>query len=327
MKDKKIKINTKEIGLLVFLIISVIFIQFKNNDFLSLNNILNLLKNTSLLAILSLGMSTVMISGGIDLSAGSVLALSGMSSAVLVSKMPNLPIIAPILLGVLVGVLSGTVLGLLVSKGKMIPTIASLAMMNVFRGLTYIVGNNKWISAHQMTSSFKNLSTGSFLGLNNLIWIAIICLIIFYYFWNYTKLGRHIYAVGSNPEATYITGINKDKTLLLAYMINGLLVGLVGVLWVSRYASAQGDTAMGYEMNIIAASVLGGISVAGGVGKISGLILGFSLLGILNNALPLLNVSIFWEEAITGFITLFAVIMNIVIQRRNKKKSIERRKI
>ena len=164
MKLKKFKFKTKELGLLVFLVIAVIVIQFKNGEFLSINNIMNLLKNTSLLAILSLGMSTVMISGGIDLSAGSVLALSGMSSAVLVSKMPNLPIIIPILLGMLVGVLSGMALGLLVSKGNMIPTIASLAMMNVFRGLTYLVGDNKWISAHQMTSTFKGISTGTIFG-------------------------------------------------------------------------------------------------------------------------------------------------------------------
>ena len=178
-----------------------------------------------------------------------------------------------------------------------------------------------------MSKKFKALSTDSFLGLNNLVWTAIIMLIIFYYFWNYTKLGRNIYAVGSNEEATQITGINKTRTLISAYAINGLLVGLVGVLWVSRYASAQGDTASGYEMNIIAASVLGGVSVTGGVGKISGLILGFSTLGILNNALPMLNVSTFWEDAITGTVTLFAVIMSIVIKRRNDKKALEGRDI
>lgn len=323
----KTKINLREVGLLVFLIVGVIFVQFNNHDFLSMTNIMNLLKNTSLLAILTLGMATVMISGGIDLSAGAVLALAGMSSAVVVAKFPSLPIPLVIMLGMGIGMFCGVVLGLLVAKGNIIPTIASLAMMNVFRGLTYVVGNNKWISAHQMSKEFKALSTDSFLGLNNLVWVALMMLIVFYYFWNYTKMGRNIYAVGSNEAATHITGINKTKTLLSAYAINGLLVGLVGVLWVSRYASAQGDTASGYEMNIIAASVLGGVSVTGGVGKITGLILGFATLGILNNALPMLNVSTFWEDAITGSVTLFAVIMSIVIKRRNDKATLEGRDI
>lgn len=319
--------NVKEIGLLVFMIIAMIYIQMKNPQFLTGTNITDLLKNTSLLGMLSVGMMLVMLTGGIDLSIGAVLALSGMSAARFVSIYPDLPVFFSLLLGMMIGIVTGLILGLLVSKGRINPTIASLGMMNVHRGLTYVVGNNAWISAHQMTPAFKSLSTGSFFGLNNLILFSITTFAIFYYFLQYAKTGRNIYAVGSNYEATSITGIATNRTIVTAYVLNGLIAGLAGVLWVSKYASAQGDTGVGYEMSVIAACVLGGVSVRGGVGKISSLILGVLMLGILNNALPLLNISTFWEDFITGFIILVAILLNLYIQKRQKKDALKRRAI
>lgn len=324
----KLKIpNTKELGLVIFILLASVFIQSQNSKFLTVENLLDLLKNTSILAILAVGMMMVLLTGGIDLSVGAVVALSGMSAAVFVRDFPNLPMFLSILIGLGVGLVSGIVLGFLVSKGKILPIIASLGMMNVYRGFTYIVGDNAWVSAFQMPKSFKSLSTGSILGLNNLIWIALIILVIFYYFLNFSRTGRRIYAIGSNENATEITGINKDRTLIIVYALNGLLAGLAGVLWVSKFASAQGDTATGYEMNVIAACVLGGVSVSGGIGKISGLITGALLFGILNNALPLLNVSTFWEDAIQGLVILFAVILNVMTKRNADKKALIRREI
>lgn len=323
----KSKVDIKEIVLIALIAVAATYIQFNNSNFLTVSNISEVFKNTSLLAILSIGMMTVMLTGGIDLSVGSTVALAGMTSGILIRDYPDLPIFVNVLVGLSVGLISGLVLGTLVGKWGMIPTIASLGMRYVLRGLTYLIGDNKWISAHEMTPDYRALSTDSTLGINNLIFIAIIIYIIALYFFNYSKTGRSFYAVGSNPQAAKITGLNINTTVLKAYAINGLLSGLVGVLWVSRYASAQGDTADGYEMNVIAAAVLGGISLAGGSGRVTGLFLGVLVLGILDNALPLLNASVFWEDFITGAIIIIAVVVNILINRREKRQEDERRVI
>jgi rhamnose transport system permease protein len=244
-----------------------------------------------------------------------------------VSAVQTIPPIIAILLGTMVGIVCGVVNGFLTSKAGVVPIIATLGMMNVLRGTTFITSGGKWVSANQMPTSFKRIATSPILGINTLIFIAIIIFIIAYYFINHTRTGRQIYAVGSNPESAKISGININRVLLMVYTIMGALAGLAGVLWVSKFASAQGDTAMGYEINVIAACVLGGVNIAGGSGKISGLILGALLLGILNNALPLINVSPFWQQAIQGFIILVAVIVNALVKRRVDRKNLMRRKI
>jgi rhamnose transport system permease protein len=190
-----------------------------------------------------------------------------------------------------------------------------------------MVSGGKWVSAHQMPDSFKAIATSSVLGLNTLIAIAIVIYLVFYYFITCTRTGRQIYAVGSNPESAKISGINNDKILWLVYTIMGGLSGLAGVLWVSKFASAQGDTASGYELSVIAACVLGGVSIAGGSGKISGIILGSILLGILNNALPLINVSPFWQMGIQGSIILIAVVINALVKRGVDQSNLMRRRI
>ncbi|MFS0981251.1 ABC transporter permease [Enterococcus casseliflavus] len=319
--------NSRELGLILFILVASVFIQTQNSSFLTMVNLTDMLTNTSILAILAVGMMMVLITGGIDLSVGAVVALSGMSSAVFIRDFPNIPVIVAVLVGLFVGLFSGLVLGLLIAKGRILPIIASLGMMNVYRGLTYIVGDNQWVSAFQMTDAFKAIATGSFLGINHLIWAAFIVLAVFYYILNFTRSGRRMYAVGSNEEATAITGISKERTLILVYMLNGLLAGLAGVLWVSKFASAQGDTASGYELNVIAACVLGGVSVNGGVGKISGLITGALLFGILNNALPLLNASTFWEDAIQGVVIVAAIVMNVLMKRRSDAAALKRREL
>jgi rhamnose transport system permease protein len=299
----------------------------RNSNFLTLENINDMLTNTAILSILAVGMMLVIITRGIDLSIGATLALSGMISALTVATYQNLNPILTILLGMGIGTVCGSIVGLLVSKGAVLPIIASLGMMNVYRGLTFIISGGKWVSSYQMTEQFKGIATGRILGINTLIFIAIIIYVISFYFINYTRTGRQIYAVGSNPESAKISGINNEKILFLVYVIMGALAGLAGVLWVSKFASAQGDTAMGYEMSVIAACVLGGVSVAGGSGKISGLIMGSILLGILQNALPLIMVSPFWQQAIQGVIILAAVLLNTYVKRRVDKNNLLRRKI
>lgn len=317
----------RELGLLLFIVLLSVLVQLRNPNFLTIENVNDMIKNTAILSILAIGMMLVIVTRGIDLSIGATLALSGMISALTVSGNQNLHPLLAMLLGTLVGVVCGGILGLLVSKAGILPIIATLGMMNVYRGLTFVVSGGKWVSAYQMPDSFKAIATSSVLGINTLFFIAIVIYIVFYYFINHTRTGRQIYAVGSNPESAKVSGINVDKILWMVYTIMGALAGLAGVLWVSKFASAQGDTAMGYELNVIAACVLGGVNIAGGSGKISGIILGSLLLGILNNALPLVNVSPFWQQAIQGFIILAAVIINALVKRKVERNNLMRRKI
>lgn len=317
----------REVGLLGFIIILSAVIQWRNASFLTWENVNDMITNTAILSILAVGMMLVIITRGIDLSIGATLALSGMIASLTVGAFPDLHPIVAILLGTMVGLVSGVILGAIISKGGVLPIIATLGMMYIFRGLTFMVSGGKWVSAHQMPDSFKGIATGSFLGINNLILIAVIIYIAFYYFINHTRTGRQIYAVGSNPDSAKISGINHDRIIWLVYTIMGGLSGLAGVLWVSKFASAQGDTASGYELTVIAACVLGGVNIAGGSGKISGLILGSVLIGIMNNALPLINVSPFWQTGIQGSIILIAVVLNALVKRGVDMNALMRRKI
>ncbi|TWT27330.1 ABC transporter permease [Planomicrobium sp. CPCC 101110] len=317
----------RELGLLAFIVLLCIVVQTKNASFLTIGNLTDMVTNTAILSILALGMMLVLITRGIDLSIGSTLALSGMIVAQTVSVYSGLNPILAILMGTAIGIACGVVIGFLVAKIGILPIIATLAMMNIFRGLNYTVSDGQWISSYQMPASFVSIATSKIIGINTLVFIAIIIYITAFYFINHTRTGRQIYAVGSNPESAKVSGINQTKILLIVYSIMGGLSGLSGVLWVSKFASAQGDTASGYELTVIAACILGGVSIAGGSGKISGVLLGAFLLGILNNALPLMNVSPFWQMAIQGSIILIAVIINALVKRGVDRNNLLRRKI
>jgi rhamnose transport system permease protein len=317
----------RELGLLVFIVILCVIFQVRNRNFLTLANIQDLLTNTAILCILSVGMMMVLLTGGIDLSIGATIALSGMVSAMTVSAVPTLPPIVAVLEGMAVGFVVGALIGVLIAQFKVLPIIATLGMMNIVRGVTYLVSQGAWVSAYQMSEGFKKIATGSLLGINNLILIAVGIFLVFSYFINHVRTGRQIYAVGSNAEASDISGIPRRRIVWLVYAAMGTLAGLAGVLWVAKFASAQSDTAVGYELNVIAAAVLGGVSVSGGSGKVSGLILGTILFGILNNALPLIKVSPFWQQAIQGVVIFAAIVINVLVKRNNLRLTLRKRAI
>lgn len=317
----------REFGMLFILIALAVFFTVANPRFISGENLLDMFRNTAILGILAVGMMMIITTGGIDLSVGAVVSLTGMVSALLVRDFPNTPVIAAILVAMLVGTGCGLINGFLVAKGRIIPIIATLATMNAFRGFTFIISDSAWVSAHEFPADYKALATGGLGPVNNLVIFWIVVMIVFYYFQTYTRTGRYVYAVGSNPDVVNITGIRKDRILILVYTIQGLLAGLAGILWTAKFASAQPDTATGYEINVIAACVLGGVSINGGAGKMQGLILGVLTLGILENALPLVNISVFWQNFIKGMIILTAIVANVLIKRRSTAQGLKRREI
>jgi len=319
--------NLRELGLLAFILVLGIGVHLRNPVFLSLSNLTTILTNTSILGIMAVGMMLVLVTRGIDLSVGAIVAFTGMITALTVASYPGLHPLLALAEGALIGFAVGSVSGLLVAYFDILPIIATLGMMNVIRGLTYVISGGRWVSSYQMSDGFKKLATGTLLGINNLIVIAVIIYLIAAYFIKHTRTGRRIYAVGSNPDAAEISGLARRRLVFMAYAIMGALAGLAGVLWVAKFASAQGNTAIGYELQVIAACILGGVSISGGIGKLSGLILGTILLGILNNALPLVNISPFWQMGIQGSIILAAVITNVFVRRNTVWTALKRRAI
>jgi len=320
--------NIREISLIAVIIAICVFVQVRSGGiFLTGENISDLFTETAILSILSVGMMLVIVTGGIDLSVGAIMALAGMIGTTVLKENKALHPIFIIIIAILVGLGCGLINGTLVSKLRILPIITTLGMMNVYRGITYLVADGSWVLQSDMSPRFLRVATGNFLGINNLVIIAAVIYIIGFFFLNYTGTGRRIYAVGNSEESAMVSGIKTERVYIYTYAIMGAIAGLAGILYVCKFAAAQGETAVGYEMNVIAACVLGGVSVSGGTGKIQGVFLGSLLLGILNNAMPLIQVSTFWQEAIRGLIILFSIITNALIQSNVRMKALRRRKV
>ena len=329
MKIKKFFFaNIREISLVIVMIAIAFFVQFRSGgNFFTAENIGDMLAETAVLAICAVGMMCVMITGGIDLSIGAIMALGAMIAGNVLKNNQALPNIVIVLIAIGVGMLAGLINGTLVSKLRIIPIIATLGTMNIFRGITYLVSNGKWVMQQDMGPKFLSLATGSILNINNLILIAAVVYIIAAFFMSKTRTGRKIYAVGNSEENARVSGIKTQRTLILAYVILGALAGLGGILYVCKYGVAQGETCVGYEMNVIAACVLGGVSVTGGTGRVPGVLLGAVMLGMLNNAMPLIHISAFWQDAVRGLIILLSILANTLIRRNVENKALRRRNI
>ncbi len=320
--------NIREISLIIVMIALSIFVNIRSGgNFFTAENISDLFTETAVLAISAVGMMLVIVTGGIDLSIGAVMALGAMVGSTVLKHNQSIPGVVIILISIFVGLVCGLINGTLVAKLKILPIIATLGMMNIFRGVTYLVANGSWVKQQEMGEAFLSIATGKFLGINNLIVIAVVVYIIAAFFMTLTRTGRKIYAVGNSEESARVSGIKTDRTLIMVYTILGAIAGLGGILYVCKYGVAQGETCTGYEMNVIAACVLGGVSVNGGTGRVQGVLLGAILLGILNNAMPLIQVSSFWQEAIRGLIILLSIITNSLIQRNVEMKALRRRNI
>ncbi|MGX6592671.1 ribose ABC transporter permease [Cetobacterium ceti] len=301
---KKILNNKPLIGLIIFsIIVSII-----NPRFLSFMNILNVLRQTSVNSIIAIGMTLVILTAGIDLSVGSILAISGAFCAGMIAFGFN-PIIS-IILALGAGFLFGMFNGLLVSKGKLQPFIVTLVTMTLLRGATLVFTDGKPIPVRNGGIIFDNIGEGYFLNIPIPIYIMVLLFISGYFFLTHTKFGRYIYAIGGNEEATKLSGINTDKVKIMVYGISGLLSALAGIIITSRLWSAQPTAGSGYELDAIAAVVLGGTSLSGGVGRITGTALGAIIIGVLGNALNLLDVSSYYQMMIKALVILAAVLMD-----------------
>lgn len=312
------------VGILILLFAAVTVIS---PSFLTPKSIMDMLKNNAVTMVMALGMLCVMLVGGIDISIMSTLALSGMSVGMLLKyEVITSPVLA-FLISVTIGTVCGLLVGLVISRANVPPIIATMGFMYVFRAMGYLVSNGgEWAGAAAL-GSFKDFATTKFLGINCVIWVIILCYVFFYFFMKWTRTGRKIYAVGSNASAAEVSGINVKNIKMMVYVIMGFLAGLGGALQVSVYASAMPDMQQGGEMDVIAACVIGGVSMSGGRGSVVGALLGSLILATIAKALPLVGFDALWQNTIKGVLILVVVVVNVVLQRIADKNALKRREM
>jgi rhamnose transport system permease protein len=312
-------LRSREALLALVLAIMVAGISVYQPVFLTAGNISDLLTDTSVLFMMAIAQMIVILTRGIDLSVAAMLALTGMVSAMLSQYVPDLPLVIYIGVAILTGLVLGLINGGLIAGLGIPPIVVTLGTMAVFRGLIFIVGQGEQVNADEMGDAFQAFPKAYFLGLQSPVWIALVVSIIAWFFLNMTRTGRGLYAIGGNPLAARYCGISLPKQELLVYAISGAIAGLCGYLWVARYGVAYTEIATGYELTVIAACVIGGVSIFGGIGTVPGTILGALFLGIIMNALPVMQISPFWQMAISGAVILAAVIINARAERRPVK--------
>ena len=283
--------------------------------FVAPSNLAHVFNDTSPLILLAIGQMIVILTKCIDLSVAANLALTGMVVATINVAAPGVSVIFILAVAVAMGALLGMFNGVLVWKLGIPPIVVTLGTMTIFRGIIFLLSEGKWVNSHEMSPAFKAFPRAEVLGLPMLSWIAIFAVVIFAVVMTRTTLGRAFYAAGGNPHAATYAGIDVGKTQFWAFTISGALAGLTGYLWVSRYAVAYVDIAGGFELDVVAACVIGGVSIMGGIGSVGGALLGALFLGVIKNALPVVNISPFWQLAISGSAIIIAVALNAQANR------------
>lgn len=300
----------RETLLLAAVLVLLALVSSRFPAFIEPGNLVRVFTDTSPLLILAMGQMLVIVTRCIDLSVAANLALTGMVVAMLNTVLPDLPILFTLLLAISLGALMGAVNGLLVWKLEIPSIVVTLGTMTIYRGIIFLISDGQWINAHEMSANFSQFPRGSVLGMPVLGWIAVVVTLAMWLVASRTPTGRAFFAVGGNPHASVYTGINVGRTQCIAFIISGALAGLTGYLWVARYAVAYVDIAAGFELEVVAACVIGGISIAGGMGSVAGVLLGALFLGVVKNALPVVNISPFWQLAISGGAIILAVTFN-----------------
>lgn len=298
----------QKLGPFIGLLLIVAVISIMSPNFLTLNNLLNVLRQVSINALIAFGMTFVILTGGIDLSVGSILALTGAVTAGFMAGGMD-PLLA-MFLGLLLGAILGAINGIIIAKGKVAPFIATLATMTIYRGLTLVYTEGKPISGLGDSLSFQLLGKGYFFGIPVPVVTMVIAFGVLYFILKKTTFGRRVYAVGGNEEASRLSGISVDRIKIYVYSLTGALAALAALILTSRLNSAQPTAGNMFELDAIAAVVLGGTSLTGGRGWIVGTVIGALIIGVLNNGLNLIGVSSFFQQVVKGAVILVAVLLD-----------------
>jgi rhamnose transport system permease protein len=303
-------LKMRETQLALCIIALIALVGARAPVFVTPGSLANLLTDSTLLIMLALAQMLVIVTRGIDLSMASTLALSGMMSALLAARFPTLPLLAVVLVAVAIGLALGLINGYLIGCLELPPIVVTLGTMSVYRGMVFVLSGGAWVSSHQMPPEFIAFPLAQLLGVTHLVWIAALTVLAAWYVARHSRFGRDLYAIGNAPSSARYVGIPIARRLMWTYGLSGAMAGLCGYLWVARYAVAYTEIAYGFEFTVIAACVIGGVSIAGGCGSVAGAVLGGLFLAVIGNALPVVKVSPFWQSALTGIVILAAVLIN-----------------
>ena len=273
-------------------------------------NLAGVFDDTAILIMLALGQMLVILVRGVDLSVAANLALCGMLAALFNRAWPGAGVVPVLLLTLCAGSLLGAFNGILVWKLRLPPIVVTLGTMSVYRGVIYLLSRGAWVNENEMSRDFLEFTRLKVLGLTTLAWLALLCTAAFILGMRYTRAARNLYAAGGNPEAAAYSGIDAGRMQFYAYVISGAIAGLCGYLWVARFAVAYTDIALGFELQVIAACLIGGVAIAGGAGTAVGVLLGCLFLGVIRSSLPLVGISAFWQMFINGVVILLAVLLS-----------------
>jgi ribose transport system permease protein len=300
--------------LLPFLTLIVLFVSLviASPHFLTAINLSSVVRQTAVINIMALGMTLIIVSGGIDLSVGAILAMSGLFGTMAIEAGRPIPV------GVLVGILTGTMCGVLngvfITRLRINPFIVTLGTLGIFRGATLIVSNG--LPVHNLPPGFSFLGEGTVLGVPFVLWIVLVCAVVMHILLEHTKHGRYAFSIGSNEQAAFYAGIAVSFHVTCVYAIGGLLTGLAGMIEASRLMTGQPTAGQGYELQAIAAVVIGGGSLRGGEGSVVGTLIGAFIMGLLSNGSDLLGVSPYLQQAIIGAVIILAVTVDELRKRR-----------
>lgn len=314
--------NSHEASLIMLFILLCAVVEIFSPSFLSPDNIVQILRNNAATLIMTLGMLCVLVVGGIDISITSTLAFSGMTMGIMLKKGIAVNTLQAVIVALLIGTLCGFIIGIIIAKGKVPPIIATLGTMYVYRACAYLVSNSSWAGADALPDDLKKFGTSNWIFV-----IVFLFYIVFFCMLKWTKFGRNIYAVGSNADAAKISGINVEHVKISVYTIMGFLCGVSGVLVTAIYASAMPNMQESKEMDVIAACVIGGVSMSGGSGSVVGALMGALILSVIAKALPLIGIDSIAQNTVKGVLILVVVVLNVITQRIMDKKSLERREI
>ncbi|MFF5297686.1 ABC transporter permease [Paractinoplanes globisporus] len=300
-------LKTRELGIVLALAALILYTTISNPRFLSGQSIRDNLLNTAILAVMATGQAVVVITRNIDLSVGSVLGFSAFTVATMMSDHQGLPMIVAIVVGLAVGAVAGLLNGVLVRYGKVPALVVTLGTLYMYRGIVYQWAGGSQVNADELPAHFLNFANDNFLGIP---WLVLIALTVVggatLVMRNY-RVGRELYAMGSSPQAAELAGIRVARNLLGTFVLSGALAGLAGVLFAARFGTVDASAGTGYELNVVAAVVVGGVAVFGGSGTVWGAGLGALLLTVISSALAVLEINQFWQQAIVGALIILAI--------------------
>lgn len=315
----------RNIGLVFGLIGLLVLAAIITPSMLTVNALISMLRNNAVYVFLAVGMMIVLVTGGIDLSVGSILGLSGVVCTSLMSSHMEIPSVVWVLLSLVIGIICGAFNGFIVGYLKVVPMIATLGTMYIYRGFAFLLSGGNWWFPHQISESYQAWAAKSIAGVPAILWISAFVFIVAAWYLNYRTTGRRIYAIGTNVESAKVAGIKEARIRFLVFVICGALAGLSGMLYTANYAMCTYSNGDGYELQAIAICILGGVSITGGRGTVDGVLIGWLMMSVITQFISLLPGLSVWQKALQGAIIIAAVFLNIAMTRSAEKRVMKER--